>query len=65
MGGRCDMTERLTAEEPIIKRFRQELIKEDCCPKCLGELDEGWECNQCGYDAVTSSAWRKEPTGEY
>lgn len=29
------------------------LIKEDMCPICLGELDTGWECNKCGYDAMS------------
>jgi hypothetical protein len=29
-----------------------ESVKEDRCPKCGGELDTGWECNQCGFDAV-------------
>jgi hypothetical protein len=28
------------------------LIAEDHCPKCLGELDTGWECNECGFDAI-------------
>lgn len=23
----------------------------DQCPKCGGELDTGWECNKCSYDA--------------
>lgn len=27
------------------------LISEDRCPMCLRELDTGWECNSCGYDA--------------
>jgi hypothetical protein len=27
------------------------LAGEDCCPRCLGELDTGWECNDCDYDA--------------
>lgn len=27
------------------------LAREDICPRCLGELDTGWECTQCGYDA--------------
>lgn len=27
------------------------LASEDVCPRCLGELDTGWECNDCGYDA--------------
>ena len=28
------------------------LVSEDKCPMCLGELDTGWECNECGYDAM-------------
>ena len=31
-------------------------VKNDVCPKCGGELDTGWECNSCGYDA----AWAVE-----
>ena len=27
------------------------LVNEDRCPMCLGQLDTGWECNECGYDA--------------
>lgn len=27
------------------------LAKDDICPKCGGDLDTGWECNTCGYDA--------------
>ena len=23
----------------------------ELCPKCSGDLDTGWECNSCGYDA--------------
>ena len=30
----------------------RELMLEDRCPLCLGELDTGWECNSCGYDAM-------------
>ena len=26
------------------------LIDDDVCPICFGELDEGWECNECGCD---------------
>lgn len=29
----------------------QKLLLEDKCPMCLGELDTGWECNDCDYDA--------------
>jgi hypothetical protein len=32
--------------------FREALAKDDVCPQCLGELDTGWECNDCGYDAI-------------
>jgi len=27
------------------------LVSQDKCPKCRGELDTGWECNNCGFDA--------------
>jgi hypothetical protein len=27
------------------------LIEQDICPMCMGELDTGWECNSCNYDA--------------
>lgn len=33
------------------KAVRRELVKENYCPECGGELDTGWECNNCGYDA--------------
>ena len=26
------------------------LVARDICPKCGGELDTGWECNNCGAD---------------
>lgn len=25
--------------------------EDDICPKCGGNLDTGWECTKCGYDA--------------
>lgn len=28
------------------------LVADDKCPKCGGELDTGWECNDCGFDAM-------------
>lgn len=28
-----------------------EKARQDICPKCGGELDTGWECNDCGCDA--------------
>jgi hypothetical protein len=27
-------------------------VARDICPKCGGELDTGWECNDCGFDAI-------------
>lgn len=33
------------------KERRELLIAENCCPECGGELDTGWECNSCGFDA--------------
>lgn len=35
----------------ILEHFVQALVEEDICPRCLGELDTGWECNACDYDA--------------
>jgi hypothetical protein len=29
---------------------RINLIAEDICPECRGELDTGWQCNDCGFD---------------
>lgn len=26
--------------------------RRDVCPECGGDLDIGWECNDCGYDAM-------------
>jgi hypothetical protein len=34
------------------KVFEQKCTAVDMCPKCGGELDTGWECNKCGYDAM-------------
>lgn len=34
------------------KELAKALTSEDVCPKCLGELDTGWECTICGYDAI-------------
>lgn len=31
--------------------FMLALAEDDACPMCLGDLDEGWECHRCGYDA--------------
>jgi hypothetical protein len=31
-------------------RLVSALVSADRCAKCLGELDTGWECNECGFD---------------
>ena len=31
--------------------LRHECALQDKCPQCGGELDTGWECNSCGFDA--------------
>lgn len=46
-------------ENAVINRYKQltkaeiraAVIAEDKCPECGGELDTGWECNKCGFDA--------------
>lgn len=41
---------------------RQQLARRDVCPDCGGELDTGWECNDCGLDArdlAYPPAWRE------
>lgn len=34
------------------KAVRVQMIKEDRCPQCGGELDTGWECNDCDFDGM-------------
>lgn len=33
------------------REHREAAADQDRCPECGGELDTGWECNDCGYDA--------------
>lgn len=28
------------------------MVLNDRCPVCFGDLDTGWECNKCGFDAI-------------
>lgn len=32
--------------------FDPSRVANDQCPVCPGELDTGWECNSCGFDAI-------------
>lgn len=36
------------------------VVERDQCPQCGGELDTGWECIKCGYDAKPISDNRPE-----
>jgi hypothetical protein len=40
------------SEPPVPPRLAEALARENFCPRCLGELDTGWECNDCDYDAL-------------
>jgi len=50
--------------EPVVKwvfpisdpHFRRAVAaKKDMCPECGGDLDTGWECGKCGYDAMAEA----------
>ena len=34
-----------------LTNYQRNLVREDRCPRCRGQLDTGWECLDCGYDA--------------
>jgi tRNA(Ile2) C34 agmatinyltransferase TiaS len=34
------------------KEYREACVSNDKCPECGGELDTGYECSNCGYDAL-------------
>lgn len=46
------MSELKEMPRGLSRKSIQELMLEDRCPMCLGELDTGWECNDCGYDCM-------------
>jgi tRNA(Ile2) C34 agmatinyltransferase TiaS len=35
-------------KNPAVRRL---FARDDKCPECGGELDTGWECTDCEYDA--------------
>jgi tRNA(Ile2) C34 agmatinyltransferase TiaS len=41
------------------QEHREFLVSQDICPECGGELDTGFECNDCGFDANQG----ENPTG--
>lgn len=36
---------------PLAGLARRNAIADDKCLECGGELDTGWECNSCDFDA--------------
>lgn len=48
-----------------MNELEKALVSEDICPQCLGELDTGYECNVCGYDARHIHATPQHNAAEY
>lgn len=42
-------------------KYDKQIVEKDKCPKCTGDLDTGWECNQCGFDARDIAMGRMKP----
>lgn len=38
--------------------------RRNICPECGGELDTGWECNACGFDAMLDARPELVATGQ-
>lgn len=39
-------------KDQTVLKYQLERVANDKCPRCRGgELDTGYECNYCGYDA--------------
>jgi tRNA(Ile2) C34 agmatinyltransferase TiaS len=43
------VTRAFPIKSPALRRYVAGV--EGRCPECGGELDTGWECNDCEYDA--------------
>lgn len=43
------------------RELREALVSSDRCPECGGELDTGWECIKCGYDAFPIAEGTPKP----
>lgn len=44
-----DLPQGFPAKNRIVRR---DLVRRNICPECGGELDTGWECNACQFDAM-------------
>lgn len=51
------------ATAPVLRRA---LARDDTCPECGYELDTGWECNNCNYDARDEAypKWQRDRDAE-
>ena len=51
---------RTAIRSPVLDNASNRLlVSQDICPQCRGELDTGWECTTCQYDA----RWLAEVAG--
>ena len=39
-----------------VPEYREALTEDERCPECGHDLDTGWECINCGYDAQSEVA---------
>ena len=37
---------------PLVGKQRKESLENNICPQCGNTLDEGWECDRCGYEGI-------------
>lgn len=52
MGRPDEVVEAVSNPRGLSDDAVRRLLKEDQCPACIvGELDTGYECNSCNYDA--------------
>lgn len=57
------MSRKILVRKVIVHPTVQAKIAADVCPKCGGELDTGWECNDCGYDAMWALSFMRPAEG--
>jgi hypothetical protein len=54
----------MSDEPKVVREILERDVVQDRCPKCKGELDTGWECNDCGFDAMYLALGLPEPKPE-
>jgi hypothetical protein len=45
----------------VVHQVAAARILEDRCAKCSGELDVGYECNECGFDNFDIATQYEDP----